>query len=54
MGSSQTHTGKRICHFFDEKTTGETPVFRSVEYPLDVPLPDKFKGKISTLLEAFE
>lgn len=54
MGGSIDRAERPVCHFFKEKNKGETAVFRSIEYPLDAPLPDKLRGNISTLLEAFE
>lgn len=54
MGSSQNSLYKRACHFFEHGEPGETPIFRSTEYPLDKPLPNKYNGVHSTLLEAFE
>lgn len=54
MGGSIDHAERPVCHFFKEKKKGETAIFRSIDYPLDAPLPDKLRGNLSTLLEAFE
>ena len=54
MGGSGSNEMKRACHFYSESNPGETPIFRSTEYPLYAPLPEKLNGTISTVLEAFE
>lgn len=54
MGASQNPLERPACHFFNEANKGETPVFRSIDYPLDAPLPEKYEGIVSTLLEGFE
>lgn len=54
MGTSFNSPERPTSHFFKDKRPNETPVFRSIYYPLDSPLPDKFHGNIATLLQAFE
>jgi hypothetical protein len=52
--SSVNPIEKAVSHFAKDKKKGETPIFRSVDISLDMPLPDKLRGNISILLEAFE
>lgn len=54
MGGSQSLLEKQASCFRKEEVKGETPVFRSCDISLDAPLPEKFRGTITTMLEAFE
>lgn len=54
MGSSETSAQRLACQFYSHSNPGETPIFRTVDYSLDAPLPDEYGGIVATLLQGFE